>query len=323
VQVFLKELMTKTADIRSTAERRPNPSRRTGRTETAPGMAGALAAAQLRIEELEANGAVTRVSIASIVPSPWQPRLVFREKAMLELALSIAAFGLLQPIAVRRLDNERFELVAGERRVRACKLLDAEFIDAFVVECSDEYMTSLVLAENNAHDTLSDFEIAHAVSTARTEPSDKIDLVETTGITENDLNKYRAFEELPDLIRLELKLNPSLLSADTAQEVVATLHEHGERGHLLLHEALRLVRDRSLAQSDVGAYLRAQIARGTPALDASDRCVSKIYTGAVEAGSVIEDAEGMTLKFKVGAISNEQRAELLDVIGKMFSIQSV
>src|SRR5258707_14603303 len=73
------QMLAKTANLRSTAERTPDASRRANRTETAPGMAGALAAAQLRLQELESTGRTSQLPLAEIVPNPWQPRRGFQE----------------------------------------------------------------------------------------------------------------------------------------------------------------------------------------------------------------------------------------------------
>ena len=85
---------------------------------------------------------VIQIPIEEIVPNPYQPRRVFSEKSLEELKNSIESYGVLQPITVRK-KNEKFELVAGERRLRAAKLANLKTIPAIVHEVSDE--TSAVL----------------------------------------------------------------------------------------------------------------------------------------------------------------------------------
>ena len=72
------------------------------------------------------------IPVDLIDPSPWQPRKVFNPKKLEELAELIDAQGLLQPIEVRAINN-RYQLVSGERRLRAHKLLQKRFIQAFVL----------------------------------------------------------------------------------------------------------------------------------------------------------------------------------------------
>jgi len=91
--------------------------------------------------------AVTELPVASIVPNPHQPRKEFDESAVKELAESIRSEGLLQPIVVRKVKGG-YELIAGERRLRAFKQLGQKFIPVRVIEASDATSAVLALLEN-------------------------------------------------------------------------------------------------------------------------------------------------------------------------------
>ena len=91
--------------------------------------------------------AVTELPVASIVPNPHQPRKDFDESAVRELAESIRSEGLLQPIVVRKVKGG-YELIAGERRLRAFKQLSLKFIPVRVIEASDASSAVLALLEN-------------------------------------------------------------------------------------------------------------------------------------------------------------------------------
>jgi len=94
-------------------------------------------------------GAVYReVAISAIKPNPKQPRQVFDEEALAELEHSIREFGLMQPIVVRELPNDEYELVMGERRLRACQQAAQETIPAIVRQTADEAMLRDALLEN-------------------------------------------------------------------------------------------------------------------------------------------------------------------------------
>jgi ParB family chromosome partitioning protein len=88
------------------------------------------------------------VPINAITPNPRQPRLTFDEEALEELAASIAEVGLLQPVVVRKLGPARYELVMGERRMRASQQAGLEYIPAIVRETSDNDMLRDALIEN-------------------------------------------------------------------------------------------------------------------------------------------------------------------------------
>jgi len=95
-----------------------------------------------------AGAVYQEVPIAAIVPNPRQPRQVFDDETLAELAHSIREFGLLQPIVVRPLDGGLYELVMGERRWRAAQQADLDCIPAIVRSTADEAMLRDALLEN-------------------------------------------------------------------------------------------------------------------------------------------------------------------------------
>lgn len=94
------------------------------------------------------GAAYQELPIAAIVPNPRQPRQVFDEEALAELAHSIREFGLLQPIVVRPLGNGRYELIMGERRWRAAQQAELDRIPAIVRSTADDAMLRDALLEN-------------------------------------------------------------------------------------------------------------------------------------------------------------------------------
>jgi ParB family chromosome partitioning protein len=103
---------------------------------------------------------VEMVEIERIRPNPYQPRKKFNNMAIEELALSIKEYGVLQPIAVKRMSDGYFELIAGERRVKAARLAGLEFIPAIVMEILDEDSAIIALIENLQREDLNFFEEA-------------------------------------------------------------------------------------------------------------------------------------------------------------------
>lgn len=100
------------------------------------------------------------LSIGSILPSFWQPRRVFDEQSLDLLADNIRQFGLLQPISVRPVGGGRYELIAGERRLRACALIGESHIKATIFNVSEQEAALLTMAENLQREDLSFFEEA-------------------------------------------------------------------------------------------------------------------------------------------------------------------
>lgn len=105
---------------------------------------------------------VVLLEIAQIAPSPYQPRRRFEPKALQELADSIAQNGLLQPVTVRQTEAG-YELIAGERRLLACKSLQMERIPAIVEQYDDEKSATFALIENLQRKDLNFFEEAAGI----------------------------------------------------------------------------------------------------------------------------------------------------------------
>ena len=112
----------------------------------------------------ERIGKLTRLPVGEILPNPNQPRRCFDQQELDKLSRSIAANGLLQPISVRRLDRNSYELIAGERRLMACKALGMDKIPAIVVEMQESDSAVMALVENLHRADLNYFEEAEAIA---------------------------------------------------------------------------------------------------------------------------------------------------------------
>jgi ParB family chromosome partitioning protein len=129
-----------------------------------------------------------------VKPNPRQPRRRFGEEGLAELAQSIRSRGLLQPLVVRPLASGEFELLAGERRLRAAKLAELESVPAVVREADDWERLDLALAENMAREDLNPVDEARACAM----------LVEDLGLTKGEVGRRvgRSRVAISNLIRL-------------------------------------------------------------------------------------------------------------------------
>ncbi|GIW56710.1 MAG: chromosome partitioning protein ParB [Nitrospiraceae bacterium] len=105
-------------------------------------------------------GRVADIEIDHIRPNPYQPRKDFDETALNELADSIAQLGIIQPITVRAMGNGRFEVISGERRLRAARRAGLKRIPAYVREADTEAMLEMALVENVQREELNPIEVA-------------------------------------------------------------------------------------------------------------------------------------------------------------------
>ncbi len=117
--------------------------------------------ADARPSPLSAKQAIAEVPIQSIDPNPLQPRGIFQPDRLQELAQSITANGVLQPLLVRR-KQDRFELVAGERRWRAARIAGLKTIPVVIQEFADDRILEISLIENIQREDLNPIEIAQA-----------------------------------------------------------------------------------------------------------------------------------------------------------------
>lgn len=105
---------------------------------------------------------VAQVPITSIGPNPLQPRTVFDAARIHELANSIEANGIIQPLIVRR-KGDRYELIAGERRLRAAKIANLDHVPAIVQDYADDRLLEIALVENIQREDLNPIETAQAL----------------------------------------------------------------------------------------------------------------------------------------------------------------
>lgn len=123
------------------------------------------------------NKDIKYIPIADIIPNAYQPRKSFNDDTIEELAQSINSYGIIQPLSVRRMKENLYEIVAGERRYRAAKKLGLEAIPAIVVEITDKQSAAIALLENIQREDLNFLDEAEAYS----------DLLKEHNFTQKDL----------------------------------------------------------------------------------------------------------------------------------------
>ncbi len=105
-------------------------------------------------------GGVANILIAHIEPNPFQPRTTFGKEALVELAQSIKELGIIQPVTVRKLGYDKYQLISGERRFRASQLAGLTEMPAYIRIANDEGMLEMALVENIQREELDAIEVA-------------------------------------------------------------------------------------------------------------------------------------------------------------------
>lgn len=146
---------------------------------------------------------IQSVPVEKIIANPYQPRLQFNQESLMELAQSIRENGLIQPITLRE-NEDHYEIIAGERRYRACQLAGMVEIPAYLMDANEAMMAELALVENVQRDDLSAIEEAKAY----------VQIMKVSGCTQNELaNKIgKSQSSIANKIRL-LNLDENIQNA--------------------------------------------------------------------------------------------------------------
>lgn len=186
------------------------------------------------------SGLVVEIEIDKIKPNPLQPRKVFDNESLQELAASIQEHGLLQPILVYEdVDNsDEYFLIAGERRLRASKIAHKESIKAIIVDVQEEKLRELALIENIQREDLNPIDLAQSYK----------ELIEDYGITHEELAKKlsKSRTQITNTLRL-LELDKNV------QKYV--LENKISQGHAKVLVALPKEQQNIIANSIIGQKL--------------------------------------------------------------------
>lgn len=252
-----------------------------------------------------------KVEVDVVERNPHQPRIHHAESAVRELALSIEAVGLLQPITLRKV-GDRYQLIAGERRLRAHKVLGRSHIEALVISASDEESALLALAENLDRADLSDFEIGLGIRHIQREFPHRTKLAEHLRIQRSDLYRYLAFDALPEEVKDRLRLNPTLISRTAASDIVKALKE----GEGTADERLARLR-KAWERLESGKLEQTKVARlvARPGVEATGKPRPVVlYQAGKKIGSIAEGESQVVVKIATTALSPERKQQLGDFL---------
>jgi ParB family chromosome partitioning protein len=169
---------------------------------------GALLGDDTKIEDVKADGSssINEIELSKIHPNPNQPRTFFDEEALEELATSVRAIGIIQPITLKEVSPDNYMIISGERRYRASLIAGLKSIPAYVKTAADENVVEMALIENIQREDLNSIEIALAYQK----------LIDVYGLTQEKLSErvgkkrttianYLRLLKLPAGIQMSLK----------------------------------------------------------------------------------------------------------------------
>lgn len=164
--------------------------------------------ALIALDDLKTSGSssINEIELSKIQPNPEQPRSVFEQESLEELATSIRSMGVIQPITLKEINEEQYLIISGERRYRAALMVGLERIPAYIKTAADEHIMEMALIENIQREDLNSIEIALAYQK----------LMENYGMTQEQLSErvgkkrttianYLRLLKLPAEIQMGLK----------------------------------------------------------------------------------------------------------------------
>ena len=158
------------------------------------------------VSETEQIGNISHVSLTEVETNPYQPRTEFDQVALNELADSIKVQGLIQPITVRKLGANKYQLISGERRFRASKLAGLTQIPAYIRSANDQQMLEMALIENIQRENLNAIEVALSFQRMIDEVGLKQEqLGERVGKNRTTVTNYLRLLKLPPVIQASIR----------------------------------------------------------------------------------------------------------------------
>ena len=214
------------------------------------------------------------IEISRIVPNPKQPRTQFGEEALDELADSIRALGVIQPITVKKQDDGRYMIISGERRWRASQLAGLQSVPAYIREADDQSLLEMAIVENIQRQDLNAMEVALSLQRLVDECRLTQDsLAERVGKKRSTVANYMRLLKLP--MEIQLALREELISMGHARALINV--EGVEQQIALLKKIVR----KGLSVRQVEELVKG-LAKPAPGREEPDEEYPESYTRLVE-----------------------------------------
>lgn len=235
--------------------------------------------------EYRAGGGVQLIEIKDIEANPFQPRTEFEQKALDELSESIKVHGLIQPVTVRKMGYDKYQLISGERRTRASIMAGLERIPAYIRIANDQEMLEMALIENIQRENLNPIEVSLSYKRLLEECQLKQEeLGDRVGKDRSTVSNYLRLLRLPDEVQIGLKINrismghaKAILSVEDPDEQIA-LFRRIEKENLSVRGAEEVVKQAKAAKGSAGSSGKSPNAPGFEIDDALKMKIEKINT---------------------------------------------
>lgn len=269
------------------------------------------------------SSSIGEVPLGQIEVNPNQPRQDFDEETLRELADSINELGVIQPVTLRRIDEERYQIIAGERRFRASQLAGKDSVPAYILEASDEDTMEMALIENIQREDLNAMEIALAYQR----------LIEQYSLSQEQLSKrvgkgratianFLRLLRLPAMVQVALKEKKidmgharALLSLDDPAAQIALFKEILEKGYSVrqVEEIVRESKQQALAGEGTAAAKKDDAPQQSAVFHQLKKQLTHFFQTPVQLTCNNKGAGKISIKFK----SEEELERIITIFDKL------
>lgn len=269
------------------------------------------------------SSSIGEIPLEQIEVNPNQPRQDFDEDTLRELADSINELGVIQPVTLRRIDEERYQIIAGERRFRASQLAGKSTVPAYILEASDENTMEMALIENIQREDLNAMEIALAYQR----------LIEQYNLSQEQLSKrvgkgratianFLRLLRLPAMVQVALKEKKidmgharALLSLDDPAAQIALFKEILEKGYSVrqVEEIVRESKQQVLTGEESVAAKKDDAPRQSEVFHQLKKQLTHFFQTPVQLTCNNKGAGKISIKFK----SEEELERIITIFDKL------
>lgn len=261
---------------------------------------------------------INEIQVTEIETNPFQPRTHFDEDALLELAESIRVHGIIQPITVRRLAHNQYQLISGERRFQASKLAGLEMIPAYIRAADDQQMLEMALIENIQRENLNAIEIALSYQRLLTECNLKQEqLGERVGKNRATVTNYLRLLKLPPDIQIAVRDNRitmgharAIINVDSADQQLY-IFKKTVAEELSVRKVEELVREMGGTKTEESVPAQSP-AGGSAAAKEMSQLQSKLSSHF--STRVMVKSDGRKGEIKIPFVSVEDLNRILDIL---------
>lgn len=266
-------------------------------------------------KDIKPAGSISQIYLNQIEANPFQPRTEFAQEELQELANSIKVHGVIQPITVRKMGYEKYQLISGERRTRASILAGLDRIPAFIRVANDQDMLEMALIENIQRADLNAIEVALSYKRLLEECNiSQEELGGRVGKERSTVNNYLRLLKLPEEIQIGIKTGAISMGHARAMINIDDIAKQLELFHQIVDESLSVRAVESLVkQAKTGSDLEAVSVNGTDWDPELDRIIT-----------VFEEKLGSSVHLKNNSkgsgkivISYKNRGDLERILGKI------